>query len=132
MQGCGQRAIAPTATQRDAEVDTLLFAIALRQLVRAVEFCQPHSASRIDRALNRFKAAVPAWLDLRDVVEHFDDYERGKGNLQESGRMGSLLEWFEYDGTTRRLVIPPHSLDIAAAMDAADSLAQECLDAALP
>jgi hypothetical protein len=68
------------------EVDFSLFAVALRDLRRAVELVRkvaPKAAwSGIDLALNEFDAVVPHTQDLRDVLEHFDDYARGDGKLQ--------------------------------------------------
>jgi hypothetical protein len=36
----------------------------------------------MERGIEKFNAAVPRLVDLRDVLEHFDDYLEMKGKLQ--------------------------------------------------
>ena len=129
----GRRANDGKVATMDAQVDCYLFLVAVRQLVRAVEFCRPHAMSEIDKALSEFKREVPGWLVLRDVVEHFDEYERGIGKHQTSGKLPTeLSEWFEHDGQSISVQMHPHSLRVADAMGAAVELGGRSMDAVLP
>jgi hypothetical protein len=84
------------------EVDFTLFAVALRDLRRAVELVRrvaPRVAwSDIDLALNAFDAVVPHTEDLRDVLEHFDAYATGDGKLQKGKELrpeSPVTSWTE-------------------------------------
>ncbi|MFJ7593516.1 hypothetical protein ACIQZO_40355 [Streptomyces sp. NPDC097617] len=71
------------------EVDALLFASALRDFLRAADLIKwtvsgSPAISPVDKALHVFALAVPNLTDIRDVLEHFDAYERGKGKFQEA------------------------------------------------
>ena len=37
------------------------------------------------KALEKFKIAVPGWLNVRDFLEHFDEYAKGSGYRQKDG-----------------------------------------------
>lgn len=67
--------------------DGAFFAFALRNLLRAVEVAQQVSgADDVADALAEFHHAVPAAKELRDVLEHFDRYWLGLGDLQHPSR----------------------------------------------
>ncbi len=69
--------------------DGRLFAESLRAAIRAGALCallaEPNEASAIEAALNRLFESVPSSVDVRDVLEHFDDYLVGAGDLQKNG-----------------------------------------------
>lgn len=130
----GKRALdVQSVTNLDARIEFYLFAIALRQLLRAVNFCRPHEPAAIEAAIATFDSAVPHCVNLRDVIEHFDDYELGIGKLQ---RQRVLLkvpsDWFEHDGTSTIFHLPPLHLDVAEALAAAEHLADAAMDAVIP
>jgi hypothetical protein len=68
------------------KVDATFFIYALRDLLRYTELAErsapPTAASDMRRELEKFNAAVPNLVDLRDVLEHSDAYLEMKGNLQ--------------------------------------------------
>ena len=67
--------------------------MSLRQLLRGVElaivhaehFDDPRRAALHRKALDEFDLAVPNAKDVRDIIEHFDEYQLGRGRLQRSG-----------------------------------------------
>lgn len=65
------------------QIDTDLYALVLRNLVRAVEYAANLTKNDdIQKALKIFKEAVPGWINVRNFLEHFDEYAQGKGKLQ--------------------------------------------------
>lgn len=62
--------------------------MSLRQLLRAGEMAQtsPFQSKRARQILNaavrQFKADLPDLVDARDIIEHFDKYAVGQGDLQ--------------------------------------------------
>jgi hypothetical protein len=66
--------------------------LSLRQVLRAAEMAQGSSfQSRrarqiLNTAVRRFKADLPDLVDARDIIEHFDKYAVGKGDLQLADR----------------------------------------------
>lgn len=141
------------------QTDVYLFVLALREVLRCAEWASSHAmshgdrarSSKIDQAKNAFDQAVPGAADVRDILTHFDCYERGKGKLQEDARKRAkerqvrinqgqdlppievprLLtnQFFERDGTTIKLHLLSHTVDVATAEAAADSLATALLHA---
>lgn len=62
--------------------------LSLRQLVRAAEMAQGANMSRrakqiLNSAVARFKDTLPDLVDMRDIIDHFDQYSLGKGWLQD-------------------------------------------------
>jgi hypothetical protein len=121
------------------QTDSYLFAIALRNLLRAAALLRnaaPKSAwSSIDRALNEFERKVPHAVDLRDVLDHFDDYARGKGELQKTrGGASEPNEWYERANDTYRLSLglapgaPLLTLEVRSATEAATTLVRAIED----
>ena len=66
-------------------LDAHFFAIALRNLLRAVDMAATYCPEVVKTGLSRFNEAVPSAKNIRDVLEHFDDYDIGKGKLQRAG-----------------------------------------------
>ncbi len=72
---------------------------------------------------------MPHAVDVRDVFEHFDAYERGEGKLQKRGKVGDLLMWEEFDGASFTLkLFGVVELNLHAATRAAETLAGEALN----
>jgi hypothetical protein len=77
---------------------TFAHAVALRDNdVQAVQ--------RIANAVTGFEARLPHGKDVRDILEHFDDYRLGQGRLQKKDKMGDLLQWVEDDASGPVLVL---------------------------
>lgn len=79
----------PTLTRR---IDGYLFTQALRQTIRAAQLIAQDltdksspNAEAAREAIERFEARVPDAKNARDVLNHFDDYARGIGNLSHPG-----------------------------------------------
>jgi hypothetical protein len=107
----------------EAEVDATLFTIALRNVIRAAELCRAHAPDVVDAALATFREQVPDVDKIRNIVEHFDAYERGEGRLQDQGAVEEIFRWYDFDGKTYRLNISgKYMLDVRAAKDAAGRL----------
>ena len=69
------------------QIDLDLYVLTLRNLIRAVEHAENSTDSvEIRKAREDFKKAVPGWLNVRDFVEHFDEYSQGIGKLQKKGK----------------------------------------------
>ncbi|MFF4577261.1 hypothetical protein ACFY15_02455 [Streptomyces sp. NPDC001373] len=88
------------------EADALLFASALRDFLRAADLIKwtvdgTVATSPVDKALHSFELAVPNLKDIRDVLEHFDAYEKGQGDFQKAAVKGGQDVW-----TSRMLVDP--------------------------
>lgn len=68
------------------EVDAVLYVVALRNLLRATDLMtrtlDEPLAQRAAAARSEFDQALPAVIDMRDVLEHFDEYMTGSGKLQ--------------------------------------------------
>ena len=72
------------------EVDLHFFLIALANFVAFVKMTaklvSPEARTTIRTGIQAFDSEVPDAGDLRNVLEHYDEYIRGKGKLQ-SGRL---------------------------------------------
>ena len=135
----GKRTLDPRPDELpDAEAS--LFAIALRQLFRSVEWAIVHADTNSDgrrskalrAASDAFDASVPHAVGVRDVLVHFDEYERGKGRLQEGRKNPPRLNVFtKDDGGTLWLYVlddDDHRLDVRTALEAARDLAESVLE----
>lgn len=72
------------------EVDAFLLAQALRQVIRAAEMLADTLSDTSQQtgaraAIATFDTDVPAAKAIRDILDHFDDYARGVGNLAHPG-----------------------------------------------
>ena len=52
-----------------------MFALALRNVLRAAKFAEHFEPDRIGRAIAEFDAAIPHATDMRNILDHFDEYE---------------------------------------------------------
>jgi hypothetical protein len=68
----------------DAQVDVMLFADALRNVLRGAE----RVLGRGHQAVQAFKIEVPDAEHVRNIYEHFDAYVEGKGHRQKDGSIG--------------------------------------------
>jgi hypothetical protein len=143
VAGQGNRTLNPQPNELP-EVEAYLFAIALRQLFRSVQAAIAHATRNGDRrrskalraARDAFDKSVPHAVSVRDVLVHFDEYERGEGNIQKARKKAkkrppSLNVFTKNDGTTVWLYVlddDDHRLDVRSALDAADRLAESVLE----
>jgi hypothetical protein len=81
VEGCGTHNEAP---------DAFLLVMCARDVRRAAEMARKHVATdaargQLGEALDDFDRALPGVENARDVLEHFDEYTRGAGDLQQPG-----------------------------------------------
>jgi hypothetical protein len=132
--------VLPIGADEDAEV--WFFAVALRNLLRAVELAQRSTGKpEIAAALEHFNSVVPDAKEVRDLLEHFDDYALGIGKKQRADARRAVDEAAVYvksysltlgrtSGSDRiTMHIGGFMLDSALAVQAADRLANETLNA---
>lgn len=118
------------------QTDVYLFILAVREVLRCAEWAKDHvdgqrdgdRSRNLNSAVAAFDAAVPGATDVRDILTHFDEYERGKGTLQKKGLARSAPglvanQLFERDGETTKLHLLGYTVDVATARDAASTLA---------
>jgi hypothetical protein len=114
------------------QADGYLLVLALRNVLRAAKLvfvvspASTHPA--VSAAIAAFEAKVAGAKDARDVLEHFDEYSRGKGKLQAAAGTAMNVEWQEWDGSTVRFHFgistsrPLLTVDVLAAQLAAFEL----------
>ena len=118
-----------------AEVGLLVVAVA--QVRRACEMGGRHSRE-VKAALAAFTVAVPDVVTVRDVLTHFDEYDRGHGDLQKQPKntppplRKDVPIWYENDGDTIVLHVDRYEFDSTAAWRACEALATTCLSALDP
>lgn len=114
----------------DWQTDATFFVYALRNLHRSGELAARSApsavANDIRRGLKEFKEAVPELVDLRDVLEHFDDYLEMKGKLQHppgtpASKRKPDAAIDPWEGKRKRRA-PPGSFGFWAAREADDDL----------
>lgn len=81
-----ERLASSAGTALDVQADVYLFTQALRQVLRAADLVAEGLVgdprrSAVEKAIARFMAEVPDAKNARDVLDHFDDYARGIGQL---------------------------------------------------
>jgi hypothetical protein len=116
------------------QVEVLLFVTALRNVIRGAEAVLGSGHD----AVKMFHRAVPNAKNVRDMLEHFDKYVAGLGNMQTARKKADLpvRPWLvsyssdEPVGGERRIQVDGLELDVAVAASAARPLAQAALQAA--
>lgn len=82
-------AISQTQNNAQAQIDAMLVAVAYRNVHRAARMAlraMPQGqAAHLDRVLAHADKLAPDARSVRDMLEHFDDYEQGAGHLQQPG-----------------------------------------------
>lgn len=79
------RVLASASGSWARQLDAHFFAVVLQNLLRAVGMGSQYRPEAVRRAMDRFDEAVPHVKDVRNVLEHFDEYRRGTGRLQTKG-----------------------------------------------
>ena len=86
---------------------------------------------RLDRAIKEFDKTMSNAKSARDMLEHFDEYARGKGRLQQKAirelglgvHEAAALYWGGgYDPTTEELREGPFLIKVPAALAASEAL----------
>lgn len=117
------------AELEDAQVDLMLFADALRNVLRGAERVLGNGSA----AVQAFNAAVPDIQHVRNIYEHFDAYVEGKGYRQKDGSIGPD-DWRPLHtrvGDDCYVVnFGPYGLEVGPARAASASLLSATLDAA--
>jgi hypothetical protein len=125
----------------DRQLDLYLFAISVRGVLRAADLARAiaqdagmrQRVSKIDRAKGRFDSTIPDSKQVRDVLEHFDAYRRGKGDLQNDRKMDEYVEWVEqHEGEITLVLGGTYRLPLNLTKAASDALADAVVDATLP
>jgi hypothetical protein len=110
----------------EGQVEILLFVGALRNVLRGAEAIlgKEHAAVR------SFYEAVPGAMDIRDMLEHFDEYVTGSGRLQK-GKSPDWLVFYSSDreaGGERAIHVAGRELDVETAAAAAGTLAAAAMN----
>jgi hypothetical protein len=114
-----------------------LFLVAVRNLLRVVELAEDkfgRHAAEIQAARDGFLQTVPRIKDARDVLEHLDDYTRGRGDLAVKGRPSPpfLTGGFDADNVQIDVGIDNIVIDTAPTAAAANEMADRVLDLIWP
>lgn len=105
-------------TFADAQVDGMLFVVALD----SAEVAAVAILGKDHPAIAEFRAALPHLGEMRDILLHFDDYVRGRGRLQKSGRVSAFRAFFSRDDETLTLHVCDRTLRVQDAFEAAVAL----------
>lgn len=117
------------------QIDLKFFIVALRQFVRSVQLVQrraePEASQKIGTALSQFDGALPGAKDLRDWLEHFDEYESGTGNDQKrASNAEPMLTWFARGSDTYSVAVSVQGLrDLTLEITEATAAAEVLLSA---
>lgn len=105
------------------DLDATFYAYTLRHSVQVAEMCRVFNPGKIGSAIKDFETAVPNYKRVRDVLEHFDAYETGSGNLADVGAaLADSVHFFEYDAATQIMRIGDMSIDVTDSFQAANAL----------
>lgn len=111
--------------QRQRDID--YFLIALYRLKRGVDTVNNLLKSiEINNALIAFNRVAPDLKDLRDIGEHMDAYDWGKGNLEE--QLTNEAPTYSYGPTDGGISYRGKSLTIIQSLAAARKLHQVVMD----
>jgi hypothetical protein len=106
--------------------DGRLLGYALRATLRAAKGCarlaEGKDRAAIEAAMERFNAACPDTVNLRDAVEHFDDYLLNVGKQQKT-RPGTYTQLYERSATSAKVHVGDLIIDADNAERAALHLA---------
>jgi hypothetical protein len=105
VQGCAGMGYAGKTTR---EADVFLFAVALSNCMRAAtQVCASPDATvraRAEQAVAEFDEVVQQAAEVREVVEHLDDYLAGRGQLQQQAASSDPLQLVHEADTARHTV----------------------------
>ena len=122
------------ANDNHREVDSHLFAVTLKDLRTAVEWgsnkCRGKGVGALRNAVAAFDTAVPDVKNVRDVHEHFVNYESGdpKRFLKHIDPDFAVF-WSSDETGNVEVSVAGYKLDVGAAAKAADAMASAALEA---
>lgn len=135
-----ERVLDPSRPFDDREVDAWQFCTAARQVSRAAEMLArlDGAPDGLRAAVTRFVGASPHLKTARDVIDHFDDYAHGIGNLAHPNvrrvnrnRSEAAVRRFEprfsTDGGSAYIEIDGSTIDVALAAEAVNTLISDVL-----
>jgi hypothetical protein len=91
----------PSSGAMTKQGDAYLFVVALRDFRRAAKFVgdcltDANAKSTVATGLSTFDKSLPEATDLRNILEHLDEYAMGKGFLRKSGGQAwPVVIWYE-------------------------------------
>jgi hypothetical protein len=113
----------------DAQVDVMLFADALRNVLRGAE----RVLGKASVEVRAFKSEVPDIEHVRNIYEHFDAYVEGKRYRQQDGSIGPD-DWRPLHARVGddfcTVNFGPYRLEVRSARDASARVHVSTLDAA--
>jgi len=114
----------------DRQIDSYLCVMAISQTFRAaLEMRRITGDALLSDACEQFQSDNPDATDLRDILTHFDDYERGSGRLQKAGTMQGLNIFTESGDGRFWLRINQMKIELGATSQNVDNLVYEAFDA---
>jgi hypothetical protein len=112
------------------QLDATFLAIAIRNVVRAARWAEPLEANAVKTARAEFDSRVPNAVDVRNMLEHFDKYEMGKGDLQIAGKVRNYSVYTARVENEYVLHLPDgYELDVQSAVNATEALADSVANA---
>jgi len=109
----------------------------------AIQDAVPAAALALGEAIDVFRADVPGARHARDVLEHYDEYSRGRGQAQASAKtseerreLARQYSKFGYNPATDQIQVGPCQIDVneaairARQLLAAIHVAVQCYDSA--
>jgi len=139
-----ERVVDQTRGRADRQVDAYQFVHALRQVHRSAcmirDALDGYARHEAGRAVADFEAAVPDAKNARDVLDHFDAYAQGMGNLSHPGTRTNQRTpteqaarefdaFYETQGPNHYIVhLGRLSVDVTAGRHAADTMVDRVLD----
>ena len=88
----------------------------------AIKHLDGDQRTTLQQRLDQFNAAVPGMKDARDMLEHFDEYIVGTGNMQGEDGNPKYSVWLDHTPDGWSVRIGPSVIDVASAYDAAADL----------
>jgi len=127
------RRLSEATSPAHAMADVSMLVLALRNLLRAAYLAEKACPDgRIRAAILRFEARLPGLTEIRDVLEHFDEYAEGSGRFQKrepDQPPGNLIPRVALPPGGFLLKVGPHVLGAGATGLASDDLARTVIQA---
>ena len=132
-----QKAAGPRAWKRRHDllpmlrIDSLSLIVAARRLRRGAEGVRRHlPGSHLLETLREFDQKAPHLIDLRNIVEHIDEYSIGRGRHDASGLEPGDVFILDISGERVTITARRRTVDVLSIYDACQSLIK-CLSTAI-
>lgn len=114
----------------DRQIDAYLCVIALSQLMRvAIAMKRATGDTSLREVCKRFQSDLPDAKNLRDILSHFNEYQRGAGKLKKARKMGELQVFMESGDGRFWLRVNDLKIELGSAVAGAQDLANAAMDA---